>query len=71
MKLNTLLKPLMVTALFFTALTAEELDAAAKCDVAYTACMEKCDQAEDGSSECYETCEDTYSKCLVLAQEQE
>ncbi len=71
MKLNPLLKTFVLTALFCTALTAEELDAAAKCDVAYTACTEKCDQAEDGSSECYEKCEDTYSKCLTLAQDQE
>lgn len=72
MTLNFLLKPLVLMLIVITVSFAdEEVDAAAKCDATYTACMEKCDQAGDGSSECYTACEDAYSKCLTLAQEQE
>ncbi|WP_345975376.1 hypothetical protein [Sulfurimonas sp. HSL3-7] len=70
MKAVQLLKTLIFLILLSAPLAAEELDAAAKCDQAYEACVEKCDNAADGSSQCYEQCQEAYDKCLLLAQEQ-
>ncbi len=68
MKFMQLLKALMLTALFLSPLAAEEVDAAAKCDTAYDACLTKCDAAEVNSEKCYQQCDATHEKCLALAQ---
>ena len=70
MKTAQLLKTLVLSILMSAPLAAEEVDAAAKCDQSYEACIEKCDSAADGSSQCYEQCQEAYDKCLSLAQEQ-
>ena len=68
MKFMQLLKALMLTALFLSPLTAEEVDAAAQCDTAYDACFAKCDAAEVNSATCYQQCDAAHEKCLALAQ---
>ncbi|MBU1643110.1 hypothetical protein KKE54_07085, partial [bacterium] len=61
----------MLTALLLSPLAAEEVDAAAKCDTAYDACLTKCDAAEENSDKCYAQCDDVHEKCLALAQGEE
>ena len=68
MKFMQLLKALMLTALFLSPLAAEEVDAAAKCDITYDACLAKCDAAEESSEKCYQQCDEAHEKCLALAQ---
>jgi hypothetical protein len=70
METTQLLKTLVFSILLSAPLGAEEIDAAAKCDQTYEACVAKCDSAADGSSQCYEQCQEAYDKCLMLAQGQ-
>lgn len=58
---------LLISFMLLSPLAAEESDAAAKCDQAYDACLEKCEKAEDGAEQCFSTCETTYDKCLAEA----
>lgn len=66
-----LLKALIMAVLFLSPLAAEEVDAAAKCDTVYDACLAKCDAAEENSDKCYTQCDEAHEKCLDLAQGQE
>jgi len=60
---------LILSILFLTSLSAEDLDPAAQCEETYNTCLAKCDAAEDGSETCYSDCDAAYEKCLSLAQE--
>jgi hypothetical protein len=71
MKPMQLPKALILTALFFSPLAAEEVDAAARCDTAYDACFTKCDAAVENSEKCYQQCDKAHEDCLAIAQGEE
>ena len=70
MKAILLLKTIILGALLFSSLSAEDEEVMSKCEKKYNKCIEKCDAQEDGSEKCYDACDKKNEKCDDEEQDQ-
>ena len=64
MRIITLFKTLLLTAILTSPLLAEESETLSKCEQTYEICTETCEQTEQASDSCYEKCDAKYEACI-------